>query len=239
MRTLGTVVSGTAAAALGITLAATGFDWRAPAGTAPAGPDEGTTPVFASRADDADETARAVIRLAREVEDLRGQLQRLAAAESDRDRHAELGELRADVTDLQIQVAGGGESPREELDIATPMSSARVDEERLATVDAAFQHEAIDPGWSLDASQTISNALEMAAATQTELRQVDCRTTLCFVEVEHVDAQAADDFALQFPMAVADALPQATYEYEETGDGGVTVRIYLARNGHGLPQLVE
>jgi hypothetical protein len=101
---------------------------------------------------------------------------------------------------------------------------------------AALQKETEDPPWSGEARDLISGAVAAEELAATSVQDVECRATLCRVEVTHKDPQARAVFEGQLIMAVAQLLPQATMQTVEDEDGSSSTVLYLARDGHDFPQ---
>lgn len=110
---------------------------------------------------------------------------------------------------------------------------------RMEIMESVFLSENIDPQWSTKTSGLITQHLEKGEQTKTNLEDVDCRATLCRVAVNHQDAAVAEEFQLQFPMQMAEALPQINYLYEQQADGSVSMVMYLARDGYDLPRVTQ
>lgn len=102
--------------------------------------------------------------------------------------------------------------------------------------EAALQKETEDPTWSGEARDLIDSAVATEELAATSVQDVECRATLCRVEVTHKDRQAQVAFESQFIMAIAQLLPQATLRTVENEDGSSSTVLYLAREGHDFPQ---
>jgi hypothetical protein len=165
----------------------------------------------------------------------------------------ELRRLREEVSTLRTQVqqlAAVATPPvvsRDDATAAPPrtaedleaMTQARVqrDHEHMVTLDATVQTEAVDQRWSSHTAAWIAQVLTSQELAQTVVSDIECRTTVCRLEVEHADTQEADQFALIFPMHVGGVLPQMRYFHQQLTDGYIHTVIYLARQGHDLPRI--
>jgi hypothetical protein len=103
--------------------------------------------------------------------------------------------------------------------------------------EAAFQQEATEPTWAGEAREVIARAVAAEELAGTSVQGVECRATLCRMEVTHSDQHARSVFAHHFLVAVAPLLPQAMVQAVENTDGSVRTALYLARAGHDFPQL--
>jgi hypothetical protein len=149
------------------------------------------------------------------------------------------------------EVARGAAVPEGRLPGEPRLSLARLEAERqrreaehenliLAQAEAneaAFQQETTETTWSGEAREVIARAVAAEELAGTSVQEVECRATLCRVEVTHIDQHARSVFARQFLVAVAPLLPQAMMQAVETKDGSVSTVLYLARDGHDFPQL--
>jgi hypothetical protein len=102
--------------------------------------------------------------------------------------------------------------------------------------EAALQKETEDSAWSGEAYDLINSAVAAEDLAGTSLHDVECRATLCRIEVTHKDRQARGAFEGQLIMAVAPLLPQAMMQTVENEDGSTSSVLYLARDGHDFPQ---
>jgi len=166
---------------------------------------------------------------------------------------SDLGSLRASLTSLATQVQSASLSrgepaehiPHEEpqaidsqaQDAAAMEEDAMLQETRLEAIEATLRGEAIDATWAAQATDAIEQALEDKALEGSVLDALECRSTLCRVEVTHPNPIARADFMLRFPMKVGQVLPSMTVRPIEGDDGSSTSSIYLAREGHELPPL--
>lgn len=102
--------------------------------------------------------------------------------------------------------------------------------------EAALRKETEDPSWSGEARDLIASAVAAGELAATSVEDVECRATLCRIEVRHKDRQAQAVFEGRFIMAVAQLLPQATLRTVKNEDGSRSTVLYLARDGHDFPQ---
>jgi len=111
----------------------------------------------------------------------------------------------------------------------------RDSEEQFALLEQSVHSEAADPEWSTHAIAQIEQILANDGFANTKAYNIDCRATLCKVEVAHNDPDAFADFQMQFPMQVANILPQTMMTHEDTGEGQTNTVVYLAGEGYSLP----
>jgi hypothetical protein len=121
-----------------------------------------------------------------------------------------------------------------------PIEMAKKQEEQRAKdfdlINNAFLAEASDQEWSSKTTALATSFFESEAGAKIGLSDIECRKTLCKIEINNPSsANANDNLMLRFPMHVEKELSQASFFYEQTGDGSTNVIIYLARNGFDLP----
>jgi hypothetical protein len=150
----------------------------------------------------------------------------------------------------QVGVAHGSAVPdgMPALDPRASLAAAAAERQRLEAEseqrivaqteanEAALQKETEDSAWSGEAYDLINSAVAAEDLAGTSLHDVECRATLCRIEVTHKDPQAGSAFELQFIMAVAQLLPRAMLRAVENEDGSISTVLYLARDGHDFPQ---
>lgn len=103
-------------------------------------------------------------------------------------------------------------------------------------MDTVFLAEPAEQPWALETTQLVSRFFDQEKAADLNVSDIQCRKTLCKVELTQVNqARAANQLALHFPLYVGKALSQARYFQVQNEKGTVDVTIYLARNGYDLP----
>lgn len=164
---------------------------------------------------------------------------------------AELHRLRAEVATLRTAVqqteamatppAADSEEAAEppprtvaDMDARTQAREQRDRDQRMA-LDTHVDTEGVDRPWSVATMDVITQVLASAALAATTVQDLECRTTVCRLTVEHEHRQALDQFALMFPLQVGAELPQLTYFHDQGTDGSIRTVIYLTRQGHSLP----
>lgn len=113
------------------------------------------------------------------------------------------------------------------------------DDERIDVINNAFQTQDTDEQWSSGVTDSITAVFSDKGFTNTALSQVQCRSTLCIVEVEHSDSSAAEEFTMHFQEQLGNQLPQTSYASSQNDDGSVTVTMYMARDGYEFPQVEQ
>jgi len=110
---------------------------------------------------------------------------------------------------------------------------------RLETIEGAIATEPEDAEWSYSAADLIREVLASKEFEGTSLYGLECRSTLCKLEVGHDDRRKRTEFEMRFPMRVASLLPRVTMNLIEDDGGSSRTIVYLAREGHRFPQPEE
>lgn len=166
------------------------------------------------------------------------------------DLRREVAELRADLRRVQQALEARGDAPasaapapEEDEEPADPElhSAAEIAEEQqqlethAQTIESSLAAETVDSAWS---GRTADRILEIFTGDElggAALQDIDCRATLCRVEVRHRDEAKLREFQRLFPFKVAEVLPRLMMHRVDNADGSITTYLYLARQGHRLP----
>lgn len=146
-----------------------------------------------------------------------------------------LEELFAPINDAEPSTV---EMSPEEYALAQAQEEEEAEQERFARlefIETSLQTEQIDSEWSDQTSVAIKqtfNSQELAAA---EVSNIDCRATLCRVDVHHDNQEKLTAFQSWFPLKVAESLPRLTMDHSEEGEDRFSTVVYLARDGYELP----
>jgi hypothetical protein len=166
----------------------------------------------------------------------------------------EVGELKVKLAALSNQSSDGENSDTTFIEISDqanfkPETAAdmiarneeeeKKNDEHIGVIKNAFQTQNTDEQWSADVTDTITAVFANKSFLDAELSQVQCRSTLCIVEVEHRDSSAVDEFDMEFQMQIGGQLPQTNYTSTQNDDGSVTVTMYMAREGYEFPQVEQ
>ena len=139
------------------------------------------------------------------------------------------------VADAGAQTSPPPPSPEQTSSPPPSPEQASGDAQRalIGNLENQFDNESRDNTWSANASAAITSYFDNLSSNgkgQTSyLDSVDCRSSLCKVEVTNVNAEAAQEFAMTFPMTVGPELPSATYDYHPRANGQVDLTLYLSK----------
>jgi hypothetical protein len=112
-------------------------------------------------------------------------------------------------------------------------------DDQKAYLQASFSDQAPDADWSRTATKQLHEMFEPLASNDTSLRSVDCRSTLCRVELTHTTEAEYRSF-------MTTVMSGAMRDWKGPGGGGmlgtepngaVTTVLFLAREGAELPVL--
>jgi len=121
----------------------------------------------------------------------------------------ELASMRAELAAVRSQVAQArapaAPAPPEEVEDGEAMYQARI-----AAVDAAFRGEPGNPRWADSAGASIRDALAAARIDASLLRNLECRTRTCRIELTGVEASNFQKSFPMFALQLAPTLPEIT-----------------------------
>ena len=107
---------------------------------------------------------------------------------------------------------------------------------RAQTNDTAFDRQAVDGLWAQQADAVLKDAFASNELHTMSPAVMECRSTLCRVEVVHTDAYERSQFEHQLPVLVGTLLPSIAMHTTERDDGSSVSVVYLSREGYPLPQ---
>jgi hypothetical protein len=107
-----------------------------------------------------------------------------------------------------------------------------------AAVEAGFAAETVDRSWAGDARQDLRSRVAAVLPSPASLRDVDCRSTMCRVEMVCADTTELRSFFDNAFLRTKDRVWNgATFAMppQPNPDGSLGVVLYLAREGTSLP----
>lgn len=109
----------------------------------------------------------------------------------------------------------------------------------VRTLDQAFATEALDAPWSAATDSAMRGRLATLTNGHSALRSLECRSSMCRLEVVHDDAQQSSEFAQHAFTGEGAPLWVGTYVQTRlaTPDGKQATVAYLVREGRELPRL--
>jgi hypothetical protein len=119
-------------------------------------------------------------------------------------------------------------------------NSAKWEEEARANeadIQSNFVAQTVDGSWGPRTGRDLRGRLSALLPSSSSMGDVDCRSSVCRVEVVHRDAEAAEHFAQRAFTDVNDRAwdgPSYLMPPEAGGDGTFKVVMYLGREGTSL-----
>jgi hypothetical protein len=107
-------------------------------------------------------------------------------------------------------------------------------------VEVAFTSEAIDRSWAPDARGELRQHLAALLPASSSLRDVDCRSSICRVEMVHANAKESGAFVQKAFMGGKDSAwngPGMVMPVQVNSDGTVAVAVYLGRDDDSLSRV--
>ena len=153
---------------------------------------------------------------------------------------AELTSLRAELqTNHLAQVSSAKVSEQDAAKEAHALTEIRVkEEERLQkqgeALEAGFRQQTTDPDWSTKAKGLIQEALASDKVDSKNIIDVECRTSMCRVELANDSNSNAPRIA-EFPMKISEELPNILVNQTNESDGSTTTVLYLSKDDFVLP----
>lgn len=107
-------------------------------------------------------------------------------------------------------------------------------EDRNREIEAAFELQGVDPEWSTRAIREISEALTDQPIEDAYVTGLECRSSLCRLEVETIALQAQTELEIALAGLAAAGKPSIALETTAAPDGTVTSVLYIVREGYSL-----
>ena len=122
-------------------------------------------------------------------------------------------------------------TPEDEVRRAEAQVQAQID-----LLEVTVLAEAPDPVWTSAAERSLQSVFQREEKAGFHLVQTECRTTLCRLELS-LDGSVSPEESFHSLVQMMPWQGQAFIRIED-GEGGAVV-VYLAREGHALPQALE
>ena len=158
------------------------------------------------------------------------------------------GARRASPSAVEVTTEPEALEPAEpEADAATARDSSESQEEDSAEpsfttedvrafLDTTFETETTDKQWGASATQAIYDVAQPELGPNSEIRSVECRSSLCRIESVQEDSEHYAAFVSKVKQSKVS--PEGFFtKTGETPDGKSILTMYLAREGHPLPHL--
>lgn len=109
----------------------------------------------------------------------------------------------------------------------------------IATIDASFRKEVIDPTWSANTSSRIQSVLSSDAMEHMQADSIDCRSDSCRVELHDAGPGRLSKNMPLMALQLAGTLPNITADSVTRPDGGQSMVLYLSRQSQGRPPVTR
>lgn len=106
-------------------------------------------------------------------------------------------------------------------------------QEYVTRIDSLFVAEAFDPYWSRNEQINLRESLDTSLSTSSRLESIECRETMCRVQLEHSDETAHEETEQRFLRSTRDM--DGFADVSPGQDGSLHVTYFLMRAGHQLP----
>lgn len=97
----------------------------------------------------------------------------------------------------------------------------------MDSIEDRFQSEVDHTGWSIPAAELIEQKLQSKLFSETSLINLECRSSLCRLEVQHDNSQASSVFSMNFPERVADMFSKFSIDHMDQEDDYSSMVVYL------------
>jgi hypothetical protein len=136
-------------------------------------------------------------------------------------------------------------SPTTEADMMIVMQQSENKlQQEVETIHQNFQTEPLNEQWTSEVKQNITHYFdhsqkqsenegqnENEIIAQSTLSSIDCRSTMCQMDVQHENEEAREKFDLEFPESLGDSFPSIQYGEQIThSDGSSSAVLFLERN---------
>ena len=172
-----------------------------------------------------DDLAAAIVGMKHDIMSLRNELQR---QRDELDAFRKPDALYAALDDAAVAAI------KDEEDYRQALEHERI-VDRNDVIDAVFQSESSDPSWSSEAELSIGSVARSLNSPGVDLLSLDCRTSLCRLEVLYREQTGQIEFEAALPQELHELASGMTIESSTTDDGQLLSVIYLVRAGFDLP----
>ena len=150
---------------------------------------------------------------------------------------AEVAALRLDMQTHQAKSATSAKNLVPDNPQALAEMRAKEDEyvqKQGEVLEVGFRQQIIDPEWSANAKNLVQEALISDKVAAKDIIDVECRATMCRVELAN-DANHQAPRIAEFPMKISEELPNILVNQSNESDGSTTTVLYLSKDDFVLP----
>jgi len=114
------------------------------------------------------------------------------------------------------------------------ISDKEIIQMRNEAYESNLTSQEIDSVWREQAHEKIESLIEAQESAGSSIVSVDCRDTLCKLDLAHADQSSAENFLEEFPAHMA-WNNESFIETEIQIDGSIRTMVYFSRDGESLP----
>lgn len=148
----------------------------------------------------------------------------------------QISDLRSQLNVAQLHTTTAGDEGNADVRLTEDELQAKARQESLdqiMVIEDNFQAEMTDPDWSQTAESRLQNAFTGQGLAEHSLRNMECKTSLCRLDVVHQEGADMNEFRSSLRDQVSDILPAGAIR---PGDKGGTV-LYLAKDSASLSDM--
>ncbi|MEH6515087.1 MAG: hypothetical protein V7742_00285 [Halioglobus sp.] len=151
-----------------------------------------------------------------------------------------MGELSVDYSLLDEEEGSEHERTEEKgrLGIASLEEALRATEQQRQYLDEVFSQEPVDYVWASDATLKLGEVFQSPALDKLEISDVDCRSTLCRVDIFFDEISFAEeaDYDNHMLMELTSAFRGGVnMRRARNSDGSLSMVAYTVKDGHEIP----
>ncbi len=173
--------------------------------------------------------------LSREVKELKAELKRLKIQM--KFSHTDLVRLIENQQSGEYQLSESNANEEPLLD-RVEQEDEQV-EQRMAKMEENLAEEAIDSAWSSATIDQVEAAFDSSELVDAQIIDLDCRKTLCRIEIDVDDPFLASEYQLSLSLKVGHLLPQTSMAISQDEEGRSSAILFMAREGYNLPSAEE
>lgn len=115
-----------------------------------------------------------------------------------------------------------------------PLTGRERRERVVKSMETRMMAEDQDPRWGTRVESELADGVQAAGLPGSDLVSVECRSSLCRLNLRHANAEAEDDFLGNIAGLPGTQDTELFYTRDEMADGSTDMVIYLARQGYSL-----
>jgi len=110
---------------------------------------------------------------------------------------------------------------------------------RVALMTRVLTEESVDRGWARGAEDALGEAARSPELSGSRVTALECRSTICRIDVEHESFRAAERWTAVFALRIATVSVRAMERRYHDAGGVRRSTMFVARTGHRLPEIEQ